>query len=124
MFTPRTSSSRQPGCRIDGAAGHRLPAWSSPASPVSPFPSQAAGSLRTGKRHRSIGSRLIGQTFSDPKYFWGRPSATAPQPYNGVASTGSNLGRLNPALLDQVKANAKSLRDADPATCSQFRSTS
>jgi K+-transporting ATPase ATPase C chain len=57
---------------------------------------------------------LIGQSFTASKYFWGRPSATTPQPYNGVASSGSNLGALNPALLDQVKANAKALHDADP----------
>ena len=57
---------------------------------------------------------MIGQSFSDPKYFWGRPSATSPQPYNALASGGSNLGPLNPALLDEVKANAKALRDADP----------
>jgi K+-transporting ATPase ATPase C chain len=77
------------------------------------FPHQAAGSLiyREGKL---IGSRLIGQSFSDPKYFWGRPSATTPQPNNGLASSGSNLGPLNPALLDAVKANAKALHDADP----------
>jgi K+-transporting ATPase ATPase C chain len=77
------------------------------------FPRQAGGSLifQNGKL---IGSRLIGQSFSDPKYFWGRPSATSPQPYNGLASSGSNLGPLNPALLDAVKANAKALRDADP----------
>jgi len=77
------------------------------------FPRQAAGSLlyRDGKL---VGSALIGQNFSDPRYFWGRPSATTPQPYNGVGSTGSNLGPLNPALIDQVKANAKALRDADP----------
>jgi len=61
-----------------------------------------------------IGSRLIGQAFSDPKYFWGRPSATSPQPYNGVASGGSNLGPLNPALLDQVRAGVGALRNADP----------
>jgi potassium-transporting ATPase KdpC subunit len=77
------------------------------------FPRQAGGSLifQNGKL---IGSTLIGQSFSDPKYFWGRPSATSPQPYNGLASSGSNLGPLNPALLDAVKANAKALRDADP----------
>jgi K+-transporting ATPase ATPase C chain len=77
------------------------------------FPRQAAGSLiyEDGKL---IGSTLIGQSFSDPKYFWGRPSATTPQPYNGLASSGSNLGPLNPALLDAVKANAKALHDADP----------
>jgi potassium-transporting ATPase KdpC subunit len=77
------------------------------------FPRQAGGSLiyRDGK---IIGSALIGQSFSDPKYFWGRPSATAPQPYNGLASGGSNSGPLNPVLLEAVKANAKALRDADP----------
>lgn len=77
------------------------------------FPRKAEGSLiyQNGKL---IGSELIGQSFSDPKYFWGRPSATTPQPYNGLASTGSNLGPLNPALLDAVKANAKALHDADP----------
>ncbi len=77
------------------------------------FPRQAAGSL-VMKDDKLIGSTLIGQTFSDPKYFWGRPSATAPQPYNGVASSGSNLGPLNPALIDAVKSNAKALHDADP----------
>jgi K+-transporting ATPase ATPase C chain len=77
------------------------------------FPSQAAGSL-LHSNGRIVGSRLIGQAFSDPKYFWGRPSATALIPYNGIASTGSNLGPLNPALLDQVRANAKALREADP----------
>jgi K+-transporting ATPase ATPase C chain len=77
------------------------------------FPRQADGSLiyTDGKL---IGSTLIGQSFSDPKYFWGRPSATSPQPYNGLASSGSNLGPLNPALLDAVKANVKALHDADP----------
>jgi K+-transporting ATPase ATPase C chain len=77
------------------------------------FPRQAAGSLilEDGK---VVGSTLIGQSFSDPKYFWGRPSATAPQPYNGLASSGSNLGPLNPALIDAVKANVKALHDADP----------
>jgi potassium-transporting ATPase KdpC subunit len=77
------------------------------------FAHQAAGSL-IYQDSKLIGSRLIGQSFSDPKYFWGRPSATTPQPYNGLASTGSNLGPLNPALLDAVKANAKALHDADP----------
>ncbi len=77
------------------------------------FPAQAAGSLivRDGK---PIGSRLIGQSFSDPKYFWGRPSATTPQPYNGLASTGSNLGPLNPALTDAIKLRIAALRAADP----------
>ena len=77
------------------------------------FVHQAEGSL-IYEKGRLIGSALIGQNFSDPKYFWGRPSATTPQPYNGIASSGSNLGPLNPALLDQVKANAKALHDADP----------
>ena len=62
-----------------------------------------------------VGSRLIGQNFTSAKYFWGRPSATAPQPYNAVNSGGSNLGPLNPALIDKVKAGAKVLRDADPS---------
>jgi K+-transporting ATPase ATPase C chain len=77
------------------------------------FPRQADGSL-IYKDGKLIGSTLIGQSFSDPKYFWGRPSATSPQPYNGLASSGSNLGPLNPALLDAVKANVKALHDADP----------
>jgi potassium-transporting ATPase KdpC subunit len=77
------------------------------------FPRQAAGSL-VMKDGKLIGSTLIGQSFADRKYFWGRPSATTPQPYNGVASSGSNLGPLNPALIDAVKANAKALHDADP----------
>ena len=77
------------------------------------FPRQAAGSLIL-KDGKLVGSTLIGQAFSDPKHFWGRPSATTPQPYNGTASGGSNLGPLNPALLDAVKANAKALHDADP----------
>lgn len=78
------------------------------------FPSQAAGSIVTNGG-KAIGSRLIGQSFSDPKYFWSRPSATAPQPYNGLASAGSNQGPLNPALTDAVKARVEALRAADPA---------
>jgi K+-transporting ATPase ATPase C chain len=77
------------------------------------FPRRAEGSL-IYKNDNLIGSTLIGQSFSDPKYFWGRPSATSPQAYNGVASSGSNLGPINSALIDQVKANAKALHDADP----------
>ena len=77
------------------------------------FPKQAAGSLieRDGKR---VGSRLIGQNFTDPKYFWGRPSATGPYPNNAAASSGSNLGPLNPALKEAVEGRVKALRDADP----------
>ena len=77
------------------------------------FPSQAAGSL-INQGNILVGSSLIGQSFADPKYFWGRPSATAPQPYNGVASGGSNLGPSNPALLEKVAAQVKLLHDADP----------
>jgi K+-transporting ATPase ATPase C chain len=61
-----------------------------------------------------LGSTLIGQPVSDPKYFWGRPSATSPQPYNGLASSGSNLGPTNPALVDAVKERISTLRSADP----------
>jgi len=77
------------------------------------FPSQAAGSLVLvdGK---PVGSSLIGQNFSDPKHFWGRPSATAPMAYNAAASGGSNQGPLNPALTDAVKARIEALRAADP----------
>lgn len=77
------------------------------------FPQQAAGSLieQDGK---PVGSRLIGQHFTDPKYFWGRPSATSPYPYNAAASGGSNLGPLNPALTAAVKSRVAALRAADP----------
>lgn len=77
------------------------------------FPHQANGSLveRDGK---PIGSELIGQNFDDPKYFWGRPSATTPQPYNGTASNGSNQGPTNPALRDAVQQRIDALRKADP----------
>lgn len=77
------------------------------------FPHQANGSLieQDGK---AVGSALIGQPFSDPKYFWGRASATGPFPYNAAASSGSNQGPLNPALADAVKARIQALHDADP----------
>ena len=77
------------------------------------FGHAASGSIvsRDGK---PIGSSLIGQNFSDPKYFWSRPSATSPQPYAGTASTGSNLGPLNPALIDGIKGHIQALRAADP----------
>lgn len=77
------------------------------------FPDAAAGSLIL-KDGKPVGSALIGQNFTDPKYFWGRPSATAPQPYNAGASSGSNQGALNPALADAVKARIEALRAADP----------
>jgi K+-transporting ATPase ATPase C chain len=77
------------------------------------FPRRAAGSLIV-QDGGPVGSRLIGQPFSDPKYFWSRPSATTPQPYNGLASGGSNLGPLNPALADAVESNIAALRAADP----------
>ncbi len=77
------------------------------------FPAQAGGSLilRDGK---PVGSALIGQNFSEPKNFWGRPSATGPMPYNGSSSSGSNQGPLNPALTDAVKGRVEALRAVDP----------
>jgi K+-transporting ATPase ATPase C chain len=77
------------------------------------FPHQANGSL-IYKEGKPIGSTLIGQPFDDPKYFWGRPSATAPFPYNAAASSGSNLGPTNPALMEAVKARVAALKAADP----------
>jgi K+-transporting ATPase ATPase C chain len=82
------------------------------------FPEQAAGSLihRDGK---PVGSSLISQNFSDPKYVWGRPSATGPYPNNATASSGSNQGPLNPALVDAVKGRIEALRAADPGNTAQ-----
>jgi K+-transporting ATPase ATPase C chain len=77
------------------------------------FPDRAAGSLVMAQGH-AVGSRIIGQSFTDPKYFWSRPSATAPQPYNALASSGSNLGPLNPALTDAISARIAALKAADP----------
>jgi potassium-transporting ATPase KdpC subunit len=77
------------------------------------FPSQAGGSLIVRDGHL-LGSALIGQPFAGPQYFWSRPSATTPQPYNALSSGGSNLGPLNPALTDAVKARIAALRSADP----------
>ena len=71
------------------------------------FPRQANGSLIVNGRRRPSGSALIGQPFDDPKYFWGRPSATAPFPYNAAASSGSNLGPTNPALEKAVRAGSR-----------------
>lgn len=78
------------------------------------FPRQAAGSLI--ERHgQVIGSALIGQAFSSPGYFWGRPSATSPMPYNAASSGGSNLGPANPDLTQAVKDRIAALKAADPA---------
>ena len=77
-------------------------------------PVHANGSLITDNQGNVKGSTLIGQPFNDSKHFWGRPSATAPFPYNASASSGSNLGPTNPALLDAVTARLQKLKDADP----------
>jgi K+-transporting ATPase ATPase C chain len=77
------------------------------------FPRQANGSLIV-QNGQVVGSRLIGQPFDNPKYFWGRLSATSPYPYNAAASSGSNLGPTNPALLDEVKGRIAALKAADP----------
>lgn len=77
------------------------------------FRHEANGSVieRGGK---AVGSELLGQPFTSPKYFWGRPSGTTPQPYNGAASNGSNQAPTNPAFAEAVKERVKALRDADP----------
>lgn len=77
------------------------------------FPDQANGSLLQ-KDGQVVGSALVGQTFTAPKYFWGRPSATAPMGTNAAASSGSNQGPSNPALAEAVKARIDALRAADP----------
>jgi K+-transporting ATPase ATPase C chain len=77
------------------------------------FPRQANGSLVV-REGEIVGSELIGQPFEDAGYFWGRPSATAPFPYNAAASAGSNLGPSNPILVEAVRARAAALRTADP----------
>ncbi len=79
------------------------------------FPEQAAGSL-VSTDGKPVGSALIGQNFADSRYFWGRPSATSPKPYNATASGGSNQGPLNPALSDAVKGRIAALRAADPGS--------
>jgi len=77
------------------------------------FPAQAGGSII--ERHgKAVGSSLIGQNFDTPEYFWGRISATAPNPYNAQASSGSNLGPSNPALTEAAKARIAALKEADP----------
>ena len=77
------------------------------------FPHQASGSLIV-KHGKSVGSTLIGQTFDDPKYFWGRPSATSPFGYNAGASSGSNLSPTNADLIKTVQGRVDALRAADP----------
>ena len=79
------------------------------------FPHQANGSLIVNNG-KTVGSSLIGQSFSSPKYFWARPSATSPMPYNAANSSGSNLGPLNPALTENVKARITQLKAAYAAS--------
>ncbi len=83
------------------------------------FPHQANGSMIT-INGQSVGSTLIGQQFDDPKYFWGRLSATGSFPYNAAASSGSNLGPTNPALLDSVNARIAALKAADPGNTQEI----
>jgi K+-transporting ATPase ATPase C chain len=78
------------------------------------FHHQANGSLIESQDGKYLGSELIGQPFNDPSYFWGRLSATKPFPYNAAASSGSNYGPLNPALLDGVQKRIDALKAADP----------
>jgi K+-transporting ATPase ATPase C chain len=77
------------------------------------FPRQASGSLIV-QNGKVVGSKLIGQSFDDSRYFWGRLSATSPYPYNAAASTGSNLGPTNPALTEEVKARITAVKATDP----------
>jgi len=79
------------------------------------FPHQANGSLIV-QGDKAVGSELIGQPFSDPRYFWGRPSATTPYPYNAANSGGSNLGPTNPDLIKRVSADVARVRAGHPAT--------
>lgn len=82
------------------------------------FPEQANGSIIM-KENKPAGSSLIGQPFDDSKYFWGRPSATAPFPYNSSSSGGSNLSQTNPDLVKQAQGRISALRDADPQAAKQ-----
>lgn len=85
------------------------------------FPAEANGSLVFSDTGQAVGASLIGQSFDEPRYFWGRLSATSPFPYNafdaesGSAASGSNYGPLNPALLAAAQARLDALRQADPA---------
>lgn len=78
------------------------------------FPSEAGGSMVERAGH-AVGSSLIGQSFSSPQYFWGRPSATGPMPNNAAGSSGANQGPTNPALVDNVKGRVDALKAADPS---------
>ena len=78
------------------------------------FNEQANGSLLKDAKGQLIGSELLGQSFTSPAYFWGRPSATSPNAYNAASSTGSNLGPTNPALMDVIKDRIQALKNADP----------
>ena len=86
-------------------------AWQANGSVIEPRP---AGPGRVSGAADGVGSALLGQPFSAPRYFWGRPSATGPQPYNGGASSGSNLATTHPALHEAVAARVAALRAADP----------
>jgi len=77
------------------------------------FPHQATGSM-LNRNNKLLGSALIGQEFTDPKYFWGRISETSPVAYNSSSSSGSNLGPSNPALIERVKARIRALKEFDP----------
>lgn len=77
------------------------------------FPDQVGGSILLGGG-KPVGSRLIGQEFSSPRYFWGRPSATSPMAYNAASSSGANFGPTNPALIDEAKGRIAALKAADP----------
>lgn len=83
------------------------------------FPRQANGSIIM-KEGKSVGSTFLGQQFEDPKYFWGRLSATGPYPYNGGSSSGSNLGQNNPALMTAVQGRIDALRAADPGNEAKY----
>jgi K+-transporting ATPase ATPase C chain len=78
------------------------------------FPAQAVGSI-VEVNGKAVGSSLIGQSFSSPQYFWGRPSATGPMPNNAAGSSGSNQGSNHPALLEAVKGRIDALKAADPS---------
>jgi K+-transporting ATPase ATPase C chain len=83
------------------------------------FPDKATGSIIT-KNGKAVGSALLGQQFEDPKYFWGRLSATTPYPYNGGSSSGSNMGTNNPDLMKAVQARIQALREADPGNTAKI----